>query len=40
MRGMYNGKEYLTKIKPNECNDGNGSKHLGLKFFVIGKQTL
>jgi hypothetical protein len=33
------------KIKPNVgnddngCNDGNGSESLGLKFFVVGKQT-
>ena len=34
------------KIKPNVgnddngCNDGNGSEPLGLKFFVVGEQTL
>jgi hypothetical protein len=34
------------KIKPNVgkdgsgCNGGNGSEPLGLKFFVVGKQTL
>jgi hypothetical protein len=24
----------------NGCNDGNGGKPLGLKFFLAGKQTL
>jgi len=34
------------KIKPNVgnddngCNDGNDGEPLGLKFFVVGKQTV
>jgi hypothetical protein len=40
---MYSGKEYMTKVKPNDdngCNAGDGSEPLGLMFFVVRKLTL
>jgi len=45
VRGVYS-EWQVMKIKPNVgsdddgCNDGNGGEPLGLKFFVVGKQTL